>query len=326
MPGNPVHQRGRKLAHGSRPFAAIARKGSFPFARKENLLMNRLKTAMLLAALTALLVWIGHAIAGQAGLIVALVFAGLMNFASYWWSDKIVLRMYHAQEVSESEALELYQIVRDLAMRASIPMPRIYLIPEETPNAFATGRNPQHAAVAVTAGITRLLSREELAAVLAHELGHVRNRDTLIMTVAATIAGALSMITNLAMWGMMLGGRTNDDEDGASPLAGLVGIIVAPIAAALIQMAISRSREFLADESGAHLSGSPLALASALRKIEEWSRRVPMTSGSPATAHMFIINPFAGMNMARLFSTHPSTEARVQRLETMSRQGLAGKG
>ena len=283
--------------------------------------MNRLKTAMLLAALTALLVWIGYALGGQAGLMIALVFAGVMNFASYWWSDKIVLRMYNAQEVSESEAPELYRIVRELAMRANIPVPKVYLIPEETPNAFATGRNPQHAAVAVTAGITRLLSREELAAVLAHELGHVRNRDTLIMTVAATIAGALSMITNIAMWGMMLGGRTDDDEDGASPLAGLVGIIVAPIAAALIQMAISRSREFLADESGARLSGNPLALASALRKIDEWSRRTPIHSGSPATAHLFIINPFAGMNMSRMFSTHPSTEARVERLEAMSRQG-----
>lgn len=283
--------------------------------------MNRIKTAMLLAALTALLVWIGYALGGQAGLIIAVIFAGLMNFASYWWSDKIVLRMYHAKEVSESQAPELYQIVRDLAMRAGIPMPKVYLIPEETPNAFATGRNPQHAAVAVTAGITRLLSREELAAVLAHELGHVRNRDTLIMTVAATIAGALSMLTNMAMWGMMLGGRTDDDEDGASPLAGLVGIIVAPIAAALIQMAISRSREFLADESGARLSGNPLALASALRKIDEWSRRVPIHSGTPATAHMFIINPFAGASMARMFSTHPSTEARVERLEAMARQG-----
>jgi heat shock protein HtpX len=287
--------------------------------------MNRLKTMMLLAALTALLLWIGYALAGQAGLIIALMFAGLMNFASYWWSDKIVLRMYGAQEVTESEAPGLYAIVRDLAMRASLPMPRVYLIPEETPNAFATGRNPEHAAVAVTAGIMRLLSREELAAVIAHELGHVRNRDTLIMTVAATIAGALSTLTNLAMWGMMLGGRSNDDEDGGSPLAGLVGIIVAPIAAALIQMAISRSREFLADESGAQLAGNPLALASALRKIEEGSHRVPMTAGSPATAHLFIINPFAGLNMARMFSTHPSTEARVERLEGMARQGRAAR-
>ncbi|HEX8089769.1 MAG TPA: zinc metalloprotease HtpX [Blastocatellia bacterium] len=281
--------------------------------------MNRLKTTMLLAALTALMLWVGQALAGEAGLMVALAFAGLTNFASYWWSDKIVLRMYGAQELSQSKAPELYAIVREMASRESLPMPRIYLIPEETPNAFATGRNPEHAAVAVTVGIMRLLSREELAAVLAHELGHVRNRDTLVMTVAATIAGALSMLANLAMWGMMLGGRSDDDEDGSSPLAGLVGVIVAPIAAALIQMSISRSREFLADESGARLSGNPLALASALRKIEEWSRRVPMAAGSPATAHMFIINPFAGMSMARMFSTHPSTEARVERLEAMAR-------
>ncbi|MFP5263809.1 MAG: zinc metalloprotease HtpX [Blastocatellia bacterium] len=286
--------------------------------------MNRLKTTVLLAALTALMLWVGQALGGQAGLVVALVFAGLTNFASYWWSDKIVLRMYGAQELSQSKAPELYSIVRELASREGLPMPRVYLIPEETPNAFATGRNPEHAAVAVTAGITRLLSREELAAVLAHELGHVRNRDTLITTVAATIAGALSMLANMAMWGMMLGGRSADDEDGGSPLAGLVGVIVAPIAAALIQMSISRSREFLADESGARLSGNPLALASALRKIEEWSRRVPLASGSPATAHMFIINPFAGMSMARMFSTHPSTEARVERLEAMARRGVTG--
>jgi heat shock protein HtpX len=287
--------------------------------------MNRLKTVMLLSALTALLVWIGHALAGQSGLVIALVFAGVMNFASYWWSDKIVLRMYGAKEVTELEAPGLHQVVRDLAMRASIPMPRVYLIPEETPNAFATGRNPQHAAVAVTAGITRLLTREELAAVLAHELGHVRNRDTLIMTVAATIAGALSMLANMVMWGMMMGGRSDDDDEGGSPIAGILGIIIAPIAAALIQMAISRSREFLADESGALLSGNPLALASALRKIEDWSRRVPMNAGSPATAHMFIINPFAATSMARMFSTHPSTEARVERLEAIARQGMTAK-
>jgi heat shock protein HtpX len=324
MPDNPVHQRGA-ISPRIETFCGNRAQKVFFFCAQGESTMNRLKTMMLLAALTALLLWIGHALAGQAGLMMALVFAALMNFASYWWSDKIVLRMYGAQEVTESEAPGLYAVVRDLAMRASLPMPRVYLIPEETPNAFATGRNPEHAAVAVTAGITRLLSREELTAVLAHELGHVRNRDTLIMTVAATIAGALSMLTNLAMWGMMLGGRTNDDEDGASPLAGLVGIIVAPIAAALIQMAISRSREFLADESGAHLSGNPLALASALRKIEESSRRIPMNAGSPATAHMFIINPFAGLSLARMFSTHPSTEARVERLEAMVGQGGAAK-
>lgn len=284
--------------------------------------MNRIKTVMLLAALTALFLFIGQALGGRTGLVVAIVFAGLMNFASYWWSDKIVLRMYGAQEISESDAPELFRIVRELALRGGMPMPKVYIIPEETPNAFATGRNPQHAAVAVTQGILRLLSREELSGVIAHELGHVRNRDTLIMTVAATLAGALSHLATMAMWGAMLGGRSDDDDDGGSPLGGLLGIIFAPIAAALIQMAISRSREFMADEEGARLSGNPLALASALRKIESWSKRLPIHSGSPATAHLFIINPFSGGGMMSLFSTHPSTEARIERLEEMARQGV----
>lgn len=283
--------------------------------------MNRVKTAMLLAALTALLVLVGQALGGRAGLVIALAFAILMNFGAYWWSDRIVLRMYHAQELTPTEAPELFRIVRELATRGNIPMPRVYLIPEETPNAFATGRNPQNAAVAVTAGITRLLTREELAGVLAHELGHVKNRDTLIMTIAATIAGALSSLAHMAMWGAMLG-RSDDDDEGGNPLGGLLAIIVAPIAAALIQMAISRSREFLADEAGAKLTGNPLALASALRKIDSWSRRIPIHSGSPATAHLFIINPFSGGGLANLFSTHPSTEARVDRLEAMARQGV----
>ncbi len=285
--------------------------------------MNRIKTVMLLAALTALFLFIGQALGGRTGLIIAIVFTGLMNFASYWWSDKIVLRMYGAQEISESDAPDLFRIVRELALRGSMPMPKVYIIPEETPNAFATGRNPQHAAVAVTQGLLQLLSREELSGVIAHELGHVRNRDTLIMTVAATIAGALSHLATMAMWGAFLGGRSDDDDDGGSPLGGLLSIILAPIAAALIQMAISRSREFMADEEGARLSGNPLALASALRKIESWSQRLPIHSGSPATAHLFIINPFSGGGMMSLFSTHPSTEARIERLEEMARQGIA---
>lgn len=280
--------------------------------------MNQIKTVMLLALLTALLLWIGYAIAGQGGLMVALVMAAVMNFGAYWFSDRVVLRMYGAHEVTESEAPELYAVVRDLVARAGLPMPRVYIIPEEAPNAFATGRNPQHAAVAVTEGILRLLTREELAGVLAHELGHIRNRDTLIMTVTATIAGALSMLANLAMWGAVLGGRSSDDDEGGHPIAGLLGVILAPIVATLIQMAISRSREFLADESGARLTGNPLALASALRKIEAWSRKVPMMSGSPATAHLFIINPFSGGGLIQLFSTHPSTEERIARLEAMA--------
>lgn len=280
--------------------------------------MNQLKTVMLLALLTALLLWIGYAIAGQSGLMVALVMAAVMNFGAYWFSDRVVLRMYGAREVTESEAPELYAVVQDLVARAGLPMPRVYIIPEEAPNAFATGRNPRHAAVAVTEGILRLLTREELAGVLAHELGHIRNRDTLIMTVTATIAGALSMLANLAMWGAVLGGRSSDDDEGGHPIAGLLGVILAPIVATLIQMAISRSREFLADESGARLTGNPLALASALRKIEAWSRKVPMMSGSPATAHLFIINPFSGGGLIQLFSTHPSTEERIARLEAMA--------
>lgn len=280
--------------------------------------MNQIKTVMLLALLTALLLWIGYAIAGQGGLMVALVMAAVMNFGAYWFSDRVVLRMYGAHEVTESEAPELHALVRDLVARAGLPMPRVYIIPEEAPNAFATGRNPHHAAVAVTEGILRLLTREELAGVLAHELAHIRNRDTLIMTVTATIAGALSMLANLAMWGAMLGGRSSDDDEGSHPIAGLLGVILAPIVATLIQMAISRSREFLADESGARLTGNPLALASALRKIEAWSRRVPMMSGSPATAHLFIINPFSGGGLIQLFSTHPATEERIARLEAMA--------
>ncbi len=283
--------------------------------------MNRLKTLVLLAALTALLLLVGQALGGRGGLTIALIFAGVMNFAAYWWSDKIVLRMYGAQEVDATQAPELFAIVRQLAQREQIPMPRVYIIPQEAPNAFATGRNPQNAAVAVTEGILRLLDREELAAVLSHELGHVQNRDTLIMTVAATLAGALSHLANMALWGAMLGGRSNDDE-GGHPIAALLGVIIAPFVAMLIQMAISRSREFLADEHGARLSGNPLALASALRKIEAWSQRIPMTAGWPATAHLFIINPFSRGALVRLFSTHPSTEERIARLQAMARQGV----
>jgi heat shock protein HtpX len=284
--------------------------------------MNRTKTFLLLAALTALLLWMGQALGGTAGLILALSFAVLMNFGAYWFSDKIVLRMYSAQEVGPAEAPGLYGLVRELAMRAGLPMPRVYLIPEQTPNAFATGRNPAHASVAVTEGLLHILSRDELAGVIAHELGHVRNRDTLIMTVAATIAGALTQLANMAMFGMMFGGgRHSDDEEGPNPLAAMLGILIAPIAAGLIQMAISRAREFLADDAGARISSDPLALASALRRIEAWSRRVPIEQGSPATAHLFIVNPFSAAGMARLFSTHPPTEERIARLEQMALRG-----
>jgi heat shock protein HtpX len=282
--------------------------------------MNRLKTAMLLATLTALMLWIGFSLGGQQGLLTALVLAGLMNVVSYWWSDRIALRMHRAQPVMPEEAPELHEIVRTLAQRAGIPTPNVYLIPEQAPNAFATGRNPSHAAVAVTAGLMQVLSKEELAGVLAHELGHVKNRDTLIMTVAATLAGALTM---LARFGMLTGGaRSSDDRGrGGNPLLTMVAVMLAPVAAALIQMAISRSREFLADDAGAELTGHPLDLAQALRKISSMSRQIPMQSGSPATAHLFIMNPLSGGGWTALFSTHPPVEQRIARLEAMARQG-----
>lgn len=279
-------------------------------------MLNRLKTVALLGFLTALFLFAGNLIGGYVGLVIAAVLAAAMNFGAYWFSDKIVLRMYNAQEVSEHQAPELYDMVRRLANAAQIPMPRVYIVPEETPNAFATGRNPKHAAVAVTEGILQLLDRDELYAVLAHEIGHIKNRDTLIMTVAGALAGAISFLADMAFWSMLFGG-SSDDEEGGNPIVGLLALIIAPFAAMLIQFSISRSREFIADETGAKLSGSPLALASALQKIEAWSQRIPIHSGTPATSHLFIINPFSGFSLSRLFSTHPSTEERIRRLQAM---------
>ena len=281
--------------------------------------MNRLKTIILLASLTALLMWAGQAVGGAAGLWFALVVAGAMNIGAYWFSDKIVLRMHHAREVSPVQAPELYAMVQDLAVRANLPMPKVYVIPEDAPNAFATGRNPRHGVVAVTEGLLRILDRREVAAVIAHELGHIKHRDTLIMAIAATFAGALSMLANAAMFGPLFGGsQSSEDEEGGSPLAGLLGVLIAPMAATLVQMSISRAREFIADEAAARYSGAPLALASALRKIEAWSREIPMQAGSPATAHLFIQNPFSAGSLASLFSTHPPTEQRVARLVAMA--------
>lgn len=288
--------------------------------------MNRLKTLVLLATLTALLLWAGQALGGRNGLVIAMFFALAMNFASYWFSDKIVLRMYRAQEITDREHPWLYGAVRNLSMGANLPMPRVYIVPEYAPNAFATGRNPANSAVAVTQGLLRLLPREEVEAVIAHELGHIKNRDTLIMTVAATLAGALSMLANMAMWSSLLGGRSEDEEEGAHPLAGLLGILIAPIAASLIQMAISRSREFIADADAARISGNPLALASALRRIESWSGELPMESATPATAHLMISNPLSGQGLLKLFSTHPPTGERVERLEAMALRGYALAG
>jgi heat shock protein HtpX len=282
---------------------------------------NRLKSFLLLAALTALVLFIGQAIGGRGGLMLAIVVAAGMNFVSYWWSDKIVLRMYNAQEITEADAPGFYDIVRQLAQRANIPMPRVYIIPEETPNAFATGRNPQHAAVAATVGLVRMLDRRELAGVIGHELSHVMNRDTLIMTIAASLAGALGY---LAQFAFFFGG-SSDDDDRPNPIVAILGVLIAMFAAPLIRMAISRSREYMADEAGARLTDDPLALASALRKIESGSQQIPIHSGNPETAHLFIVNPFSGGGLAGLFSTHPSTQDRVARLEAMASAGASYK-
>jgi heat shock protein HtpX len=279
---------------------------------------NVLRTTVLLAALTALFLVIGGAIGGQQGLFVAFVFALLMNFASYWFSDKIVLSIYGAREVSLNEAPDLYRLVQRLAQRTGIPMPRVYIIPSDAPNAFATGRNPQHGAVAVTEGILRTLDTDELAGVLAHELGHIRNRDTLIMTVAATLAGAITMLAHMAQWGAIFGFGRRDEEDsgGGGVLSLLFMAILAPIAATLIQLAISRSREYFADSTGAAIAGSPSGLARALEKLHYASQRLPMDA-NPATAHLFIVNPLTGGSLVNLFSTHPPIEERIRRLRRM---------
>jgi heat shock protein HtpX len=279
--------------------------------------MNTTKTVVLMVGLTVLLVLIGGAFGGRQGMIMAFMFASVMNMISYWFSDKIVLRMYGAQEVSEADAPVLYSVTRDIAMKMNMPMPKVYIIPSDASNAFATGRNPNHAAVAATEGILRLLSKEELAGVMAHEMGHVRNRDILIGTIAATIAGAISMLANMAQWAMIFGGGRRDDREGAGGMiGGILMIILAPIAAALIQMAISRSREYEADATGARISGNPLALASALKKLQLGTQRIPMDA-NPATAHMFIVNPLRGRGFVTLFSTHPPLEDRIARLEAM---------
>lgn len=277
--------------------------------------MNSLRTVGLMAALTALLVWAGNAVGGQNGMFIAFGLAMLMNFGSYWFSDKIVLRMYNAREVTESEAPELYSMVRHLAQRAQLPMPKVYLIPGDQPNAFATGRNPEHAAVAATEGIMRMLSREELSGVMGHELAHVKNHDILTGTIAATIAGAISMLAHMAQWAMIFGGGRS--RKGGSPIAGLLMIVLAPLAAMVIQMAISRSREYVADADGASIAGNPRYLSNALRKLHNASQQIPLATATPATAHMFIVNPLSGGVIASLFSTHPPMEKRIEKLESM---------
>jgi heat shock protein HtpX len=283
--------------------------------------MNRFKVFFLMLVLTVLFILVGTAIGGRSGAVYAFIFAALMNFFSYWFSDKIVLRMYGAKEVTQSEAPQLYGIVAELTSKASLPMPKVYMMENETPNAFATGRNPEHAAVAVTSGIMRILSKDELMGVIGHELSHIQHRDILISTIAATMAGAISMLATMARWGAMFGGtRSNDDEGrGGNILVVLVVSIFASISAMLIQMAISRSREYYADEGGAHLS-HPLSLAKALGKLEMASQRIPMQA-NPSTAHMFIVNPLRGGGVFSLFSTHPPIEERIARLEEMAKTG-----
>jgi heat shock protein HtpX len=273
--------------------------------------MNTMKTTLLLGALTGLFLFVGYALGGNAGMALALVFAAVTNFAAYFWSDTIVLRTYNARPVGREEAPELYAIVEKLAQKAGIPMPRLYVLPDPALNAFATGRNPAHAAVAATEGILQAMNQEELEGVLAHELSHVLNRDTLISTLAATIAGAVSFLAHIAIfvpWGR------SDDDDRPNPLVGLLALILAPIAASLIQLAVSRSREYEADASGARLVGYPNGLASALRKLQAASESRPLANATPATAHLFIVNPLSGRAFLNLFSTHPPLEMRIERL------------
>jgi heat shock protein HtpX len=283
-------------------------------------MFNLLKTAVLMAAITALFMTIGRLMGGQQGMVLALIVALGMNFFSYWFSDKLVLRMYNAQEVDAQSAPQFYRLVQELAQRAELPMPRVYLINEDAPNAFATGRNPQNAAVAATTGILRTLSERELRGVMAHELAHVKHRDILISTISATMAGAISMLANFAM---IFGGRDNEGRP-VNPIVSILVMLLAPLAASLIQMAISHAREFEADRGGAEISGDPQALASALQKIHRMAQGLPMEAAErhPETAQMMIMNPLSAGGLRGLFSTHPSTEERVERLLEMAQQGM----
>ena len=274
---------------------------------------NAFKTALLLTVLTLLLLFLGRAFGGQQGMLIALIFAAVMNFVSYFFSDKIALAMYRAQPVTREDLPRVYGVVERLTQRVGIPMPKIYVIPTDSPNAFATGRNPSHASVAVTQGILNLLNDEELEGVLAHELGHVRNRDILISSIAATIAGAITYLAQMGKFAMIFGGMNRDDRDRGGGFAALLMLILAPIAAMLIHLAVSRSREYEADSTGAHFTGNPYALASALSKLDTYSRRIPMVA-TPSTAHLFIIQPLLGMNFGSLFSTHPPIAKRIERL------------
>ena len=282
--------------------------------------MSIFKTGFLMAVLTVLLVLLGNAIGGQSGLIFAFVISVLLNFGSYWFSDKIVLAIYGAKEVNPNEAPELYRTVQDLAEKANLPMPRVYIAPMEAPNAFATGRNPKHAVVAVTQGMLNTLPMDEIRAVLGHELAHVKNRDTLLSTVAATMAGTITMLANMVKWAAIFGGlRGDDDDEGGGAIGLLVLAILAPIAALLLQLAISRAREYIADRDGAIISGTPLSLADALKKMDAIAHQRSLTAGSPSVSNMFIVNPFSGSSIIALLSTHPPIQKRIERLEAMGR-------
>ncbi len=278
---------------------------------------SQIKTALLLGLMTALILVVGRALGGNAGLVIAFFLALVMNVGSYWFSDRIVLSMYRARELAPHDAPGLHAMVAELAANAGLPKPRIYLIPQEAPNAFATGRNPEHGVVAVTSGIMSMLSTDELRGVLSHELGHIKHRDILVQSVAAVMGGAVMMMANMLQWAAIFGGGRGDDDEGANPLAAIALAILAPLAASLIQMAISRSREFMADAAGAQISGKPLALASALSKLETYGRQIPMRA-NPATENMFIVSPFSGKRAANWFSTHPPTEERIRRLRDMA--------
>ncbi len=277
---------------------------------------SQIKTFFLLSALTAIILFLGGMMGGRTGLVIAFGLAMFMNVGSYWYSDKIVLKMYKARQLSANDAPQVHAMVQELAANAGIPAPRLYVVDQDSPNAFATGRNPENAVVAVTSGIMRILTPEELRGVIAHEIGHIANRDILIQSVAAVLAGAIMMIANMMQWAAIFGFGGDDEEGGTNPLAAIMIAILAPVAASLIQMAISRSREYLADSTGAQISNDPKALASALYKLDATARNIPMDA-NPATENMFIVNPFSGGKMANWFSTHPSTEDRINRLMSM---------
>ncbi len=274
---------------------------------------NYLKTAMLLGLLTGLILAVGSALGGRQGMWIALAFAAVMNFGSYWFSDKIVLRMYNAEPVGPQEAPRFHAVVDRLCASSGLPKPKLYVLPDASPNAFATGRNPAHGAIAATTGLFDLVDDEELTGVIAHEMGHIKNRDILISSIAATIAGAIAMLANMAKWAMIFGGGSRDDREGGNPIALLVTIIVAPLAAMIVQMAVSRSREYAADATGAKFAGNPYGLARALEKLDAFSKRIPMDA-SPATSHMFIVMPLSGGALMNLFSTHPPIPERIRRL------------